>query len=784
MHPARGKALNKRASAASGPAQKTGLWRPIGVRTHLALVVALGVVALVTFSNTLQNTGFALDNKFIILEDPRLHEATAANVRLIFTQDYWWPKAVSGLYRPLTTLSYLFNYAILQENANSTGYHWVNVLLHWANAILVYFMVLVLTELLWPAFFTAALFATHPIVTESVTNIVGRSDLFATTAIVGSLLCYIKSARVTGWRKAPWLLLLMVITALGVFFKESAVMVLGVMVLYDLTCRLRRLHANTLVNLLGNVWQFFLKGYIAVLPPLAAIVFVRAWLFGKMRPPEFPFVDNPLVSVAAEHGGNYYNLPFHNSLQNWLVCTLTGIKVIGRYFWLLLWPQTLSPDYSYDQIPLVGLEFKHFGDWEAVLALVVVLAALAAAARQYRRNKAVFFFVGFFFLTLLPTSNLLLVTGSIMAERFLYLPSIGFAGCVVIAVHALAHRIIPRLNLSARVPWMSSQVIAGSLLSLIVLACGARAYIRNFDWHDDIALWSAAVKVCPDSFKTHKSLALAFYERYTEHPPPDSTDIDRAIVEGEKARAVLEKKIVLPRFQTGIVYLHLGAYYRLKGELIAQHASGDTQLLLTPEAAPWYDKSIEALTRAIAPDRGFNDDLHRKELARGRSPDEIPDVGNPEIYSNLGLSYLRLGQYQQALNAYRYMQHVSPTDINAYMSIGSVSALAGQTTDAIVTFVQVLLLDKSRTDALRAVVSLYRQADPNGCALTSVVAQSLPALNRDCPLVRDHICAAYRGLVQVFLDAKQEELARRMKKNALIGRPSCPREGFDRVLPD
>src|ERR1017187_3299442 len=102
----------------SSRARKTALWPSIGWAPPVVVILALGAVVLFTFCNTLQPTpttspptGFALDNKFIILEDPRLHEATRDNLMLIFTQDYWWPKAVSGLYRPLTTLSYMFNYS-------------------------------------------------------------------------------------------------------------------------------------------------------------------------------------------------------------------------------------------------------------------------------------------------------------------------------------------------------------------------------------------------------------------------------------------------------------------------------------------------------------------------------------------------------------------------------------------------------------------------------------------------------------------------------------------------
>src|SRR5476649_369439 len=98
--------------AAEAPA-KPKLWPAVGTPAHLAIVFVLGVIVLFTYANTVHNTGFALDNKFIILEDPRLRDANATNIKAIFHEDYWYPKAVSGLYRPLTTLSYLLNYRIL-----------------------------------------------------------------------------------------------------------------------------------------------------------------------------------------------------------------------------------------------------------------------------------------------------------------------------------------------------------------------------------------------------------------------------------------------------------------------------------------------------------------------------------------------------------------------------------------------------------------------------------------------------------------------------------------------
>ncbi|HUK83593.1 MAG TPA: tetratricopeptide repeat protein [Verrucomicrobiae bacterium] len=813
-----------RKAAVVEPPPKTTLWPSIGLVRHLVIIFGLGVIVLLTFANTLHNTGFALDNKFILLEDPRLRQANRDNLNLIFKQDYWWPKAVSGLYRPLTTLSYLFNYAVLGNADRSTGYHLINFFLHWANVVLVYFMTLVLMERLWPAFFTAAIFATHPIVTESVSNIIGRADLFATLWVLVGFLCYAKSGTVDeereplparlvglgaasavlavlvvwrglypdlipsslrswpvtltalvtlgaatlvlacavgGWGKLPWLLLLMLATAVGVFCKESGVVVLGVVGLYDFVFRIRKKHPNWLVNLASNFWEFTLKGYVVLAAPFLALWYVRSWVFEHLRPPELPFVDNPLTYIANPLFKEF-------SLIHWFITSrLTAIKVIGRYFWLLIWPQTLSCDYSYNQIPLVSLHFNSWEDLEAIVALVAVVTVLLVAIRNYRRNKPLFFFIFFFIGTFLPTSNLLRIIGSIMAERFMYLPSIGYAACLVIAVYAVSRWLIPRLNRSEEAQRRWRQMVPAVALGLFVVSYGARTFVRNRDWENDVALWTQDVRACPNSFKTHKSLAFALYEK-----DPEGKNIDRIIDEAQKAVQVTDK--------TQIVLLHLGAYYRIKGDTLAQRGPDGT---LTPTAAsmPWYQKSAEALARAVPLDRAFNDDNHNKELKRGRKPEEIPDIGNHEIYWNLGLSYMRLGNYPGALEAYQYMRHLAPTNPDAYLSLASVYLAEGKTENAAIALIQTLLIDSNREQALQELFGLYRQIDREGCSVVVTPGQQQPKLNADCPLVHKHICAACYGLVEVFVEAKQWGVAEQTRNNALKNY-SCSPEPFDKLL--
>ena len=145
-------------------------------RRHALATLGLWAFALLAYSNSFR-AGLSLDNAWVIQEDSRIQAATSENARLILTQDYSYKNSTSGLYRPLTTFSYLLNYTILGGGANPVGYHWVNFGLHCVNILLVYWLGWLLFQRMGPAWALAAVWALHPVLTESVTNIVGRADL-------------------------------------------------------------------------------------------------------------------------------------------------------------------------------------------------------------------------------------------------------------------------------------------------------------------------------------------------------------------------------------------------------------------------------------------------------------------------------------------------------------------------------------------------------------------------------------------------------------------------------
>src|ERR1035437_6024718 len=448
-------------------------------RRHLLVGLGLCLLTLAAYSNSF-GAGFAMDNRGLILQDARVHAATAENLDLIFGHTYWWPYGESGLFRPFTTLSYLLNYAILGNGEHPAGYHWINFLLHAANVLLVYALGLRLAG--WrPAAWTAALWAVHPVLTESVTNMVGRADLLAGMAVLGGWLLYQKSAESSGWRRWAYLGALSATTAIGVFSKESAVTVLPVIVLYEAIWWKERRQALGLV-----------RGSIAMLIPIQAMLYQRAAVLWSSTATTFPFYDNPIVGAG------------------WVTGRLTALKVIGKYVALLFWPARLSCDYSWAQIPLAG---GSAADWLAWMALA---AALAAGVRLWRGNRLALYLAGAAVLVFLPTSNLLFPIGTIMAERFLYLPAIAVAAGVVAAVGAAGKRV-------------GDARLAPALLGLIVVACAARTWGRDLDWQGDLAVGEGGGEASPGSFKSHKLLAYALHEA-----DPGRTNIDRVIEEAEK----------------------------------------------------------------------------------------------------------------------------------------------------------------------------------------------------------------------------------------------------------
>jgi tetratricopeptide (TPR) repeat protein len=688
------KAPKKRGATPQASQPSPGPGSPAPRMRQWLVVLALCAVTLLAYSNSF-SAGFTFDSQGLLLQDPRIHEATPQNIGLILHRTYWWPHGESGLYRPITTLSYLFNCSILGNGDQPAGYHWVNFLLHTGNVLLVYALARRLMRKLWPAVFVAAVWAVHPVLTESVTNMVGRSDLLAGMSLLSGFWMYLKSAETQGWRRWAWLAGLMAVTTVGVFSKESAVTIVGVIALYELTWWKERKQGRAL-----------LLGCLAVLPALAAMWYVRSAVFARVRTPEVPFWDNPLA------GAGFWT------------AKLTAIKIMAGYLGLLVWPAHLSCDYSYAQIPL---ETGSPQDW---LAWTVVAAVAAAALLMFRFNRTVFFFAGLAFVTFLPASNLVFPIGTIMAERFLYLPSIALAVCVVLALYAIGRRAgLARL--------------APVTLCLIVAAFTARTWVRNFDWRDDVSLMTAATETSPNSFKSHRALAIALYDSDAPH-----ANIDRVIAEVEKSLAILDS---VPDWRNNAeAYRQAGSYYITKGDLLA-----------APESSRAYQKALKLLLRSKSILTATYEHLAAAERARGHEAPPADQVKVADVERSISDAHLRLNDPSKALDAAATALELDPLNAQRYWQLATSYLADGRADEAAVTLVEGMIVT-SDVRLRQNLLSLYRQGlDSKGCA--TVPGPNGPALNPSCEIVRRHTCAAVAAAIPLYLRNQRRDLADRLK---------------------
>jgi tetratricopeptide (TPR) repeat protein len=710
-------------------------------RRHALPMLALWAFALLAYSNSFR-AGLSLDNAWVIQEDSRIQAATSENARLILTQDYSYKNSSSGLYRPVTTFSYLLNYAILGGGSHPAGYHWVNFALHAVNILLVYWLGLLLFQEMGPAWALAAVWALHPILTESVTNIVGRADLLAGFGVLAGLVCHAKSAAASGRRKLAWLLALMLAATIGMFSKESAVVLLAAMVIYDFTLGAGGVGVLSSVRIdngrksatrgsradegVRPTLAQSLPGYVAVALPLALFLYVRSRVFAGLAAAPVPFTDNPLA------GAGFWT------------ARLTAVKVIGKYLWLLVWPRDLSCDYSYNQIPLFAWRFGNGEDAKAVAALAVCVAAAAVAIRCYRRHKPVCFLIAFFFAALAPTSNLVILIGTIMAERFLYLASVGFAGCLVWAIYTACRRLPPA--------WPKAR-IAPAVLALIGAALAVRTYARNIDWLDDQSLWTSAVRVCPASYKTRLHLATALIG-------PKGEGMDRAIGEVDRSLAILDG---LPDDRNvPHAYSVAGFFYLSQGDLLAAKGSG-------AQSKQWYQKALDVLLRGERVDRIALEELRRENQLRGimTSPS-----GWYPVYLALGDAYLRLSDPRKAMEAFEYGRILRPAP-EFFEDMSAAWRAMGDPQQAAITLIEGLLVDKSYTRLASELVDLYRQTEPRSCALHNAGGALSP--NLACPLVHDQVCTAFRNVKRLHMQMGQEPMAASTGRRA-VSEAGCPAE--------
>ncbi len=433
----------------TGSAATTATTTPAPGRTSAGVVVLVVIVAA-TFANAIDNA-FVFDDQVLIVDDPAVQMPLSAGFE--------------GLhFRPLRTFSYRLDHAI--GGLDPRVFHLTNVAYHAITVLLVAALLVRLDVSAGAAVLGALVFAVHPVQADAVTYVSGRRDVLCGLFYVVGVLAYLRYRRGGG---AVALGLAFVAYVLAILAKEMAVTMPMVCLLADRWLGRRGLASRAVVRV-GRREVGIVAGLVLV----------------------------GVVALAATYGGHVVRMaaerPWHGGSFGANLATIA--RVWAKYVQLVVWPGTLSADYSYDAFPVsLGLLDPR------ALASALVLGALAAVGwASWRRGALLGLGLAWIAVALLPVSHLIPFR-ELLAEHYLYVPMMGVAlGVAGVADGALrrwpAHR-----------PWTA---VAGCVL---VAALMARTVVRNRDWQDRLTLWAATVEVVPRCARAHFNLGQAYFER-------------------------------------------------------------------------------------------------------------------------------------------------------------------------------------------------------------------------------------------------------------------------------
>ena len=437
-------------------------------RSEIAALLVLLAVTFLAYGNSLGN-GFVHDDKPVVAENRLVRDP--GSMGRIISSGYWTTReaSVPELYRPLVVASFALNHRI--GGPAPFGFHLVNLLLHAWVAWLVFRLGGDLSGSPAAAWAASLLFAIHPVHTEAVAPVVGRSELLSTGFALWAVLLH-RRARVVGTRRFPLLLAAGACYFAATLSKENALVLPALLVLVDLAFPAQEAPAGKRRPAWG--------GYPVYLAVALLYLAIRASVLGAVVRSDIRPLDNPLAAAGT------------------VTARLTALITSGKYIGLLLYPVRLSADYSRDQIPLAS-------GWTDPRLLVSVAALAAAAgftAWGWRRWRMASASVLFGAIALLPVSNLFFLIGTIFGERLLYFPSVGF--CL------LGGTLFAALLAKRRT---GALVLAGALL----LAGSARTVARNRIWRDDGAFARATARDAPRSAKAQFNLGV-FLEEHGDLP--------------------------------------------------------------------------------------------------------------------------------------------------------------------------------------------------------------------------------------------------------------------------
>jgi Tfp pilus assembly protein PilF len=376
-------------------------------------------------------------------------------------------------YRPLPQLQFAAEWHFFPDNPSV--YHFFNVFYYALGCVLLF---VVLRKLFSPKshFFSlliVLIYIAHPMHTEVVANIKSRDEIllliFAIATILFSFL-YIDKP------KKRYLLAVFFSFFAALLSKESAVTFFAAIPV-------------TIYFFRKTTLKHYINLLIVLILPIIAYLLIRFAVLNEYTASEVSIIHNYLANETL--------------FSRW-AC---AIMLMGKYLILLFIPYQQVCDYSYNQLPYVD-----FGSWQTLISLFVYVFLTIYAISGIKKKKTMAFCIFFYLITISIYSNLIYLIGSSFADRFLFIPSIGYCVVAVYLLFKLSDFDDFRLN-----KFNIRGLISVFILLSILLSFSIKTVIRSAEWENNFTLYQADIEKSPNSAKLNILYGEALRDKAFEY---------------------------------------------------------------------------------------------------------------------------------------------------------------------------------------------------------------------------------------------------------------------------
>lgn len=431
------------------------------MQSNLKIVFLIVLITLITYINILPNKLFFDDEELIY------KNAYVQNIKYFprFFSENMIAGAgkISNMYRPILMTTFAFDHIFWGNNP--FGYHLTSILLHASNGILIYFLIFILFKNRLISFITSLLFIIHPVQSEAVIYASGRTDplyVFFSLVSIHLFLSLLKTKINITLKWCGSIIFFL----WAILSKESAIIipVLFILLYYAFDNKQKISYFRFLTVTI----PFVLLSFIYVLLRLTILNFANTLNFYQT--------------------GNIYS-------RDVTVRLLTFTSAFTEYLKVILFPKDLISARNPQIITSIV-------NPNVIFFVVFFLSTLIISWALRKKDKIYLFAFIWFFITIIPVSGIIPIN-NIIAEHYLYLPSVMFFLLTAKIFNNLWYKFVS----------YHQRLILSLLITLILITLMTRTAIRTFDWRDPITFYTKSLKQSPWHIPMHNNLAMAYAEQ-------------------------------------------------------------------------------------------------------------------------------------------------------------------------------------------------------------------------------------------------------------------------------